>query len=252
MAAKFQISEAVRDVLARSEIVGLKLQLPDKLERQLYSDTMKVIAGAGGTWSRKDDCHVFKSDPRELLGMAVATGQAINRQQLTQQFFTPTALAERMVEAVELTDTSRVLEPSAGHGALADVIAKYTQRIVLIENDSEACDVLKEKGFAVIEADFLTCKAEDFQFQPSFDAVIMNPPFTKGQDAKHILHAWDFVAPGGSLVALAGSSITSKQDRLCQLVRRLIHSHGTCEALPEDSFIESGTSVNAVMMVLIK
>lgn len=125
---EFKISEDVQDVLRRCTIserggLGWTLTLPaTQLQRSLYVDVNKVLAGIGGTWSKKHKLHLFDHDPRESLGLTVATGKAVNEQQAFQSFYTPEALAKRVVELADIKPGMTVLEPSAGEGALADQV----------------------------------------------------------------------------------------------------------------------------------
>src|SRR3546814_3629081 len=47
----------------------------------------------------------------------------------------------------------------------------------------------------------------------SVDAVVMNPPFEKGQDVAHVLHAWRSLKTGGTLVAIMGAGVTFRQGK---------------------------------------
>ena len=51
----------------------------------------------------------------------------------------------------------------------------------------------------VINRDFLTMKPGDI---PQVDKIIMNPPFDRGGDCDHVRHAFQFLKPGGVLVAV--------------------------------------------------
>jgi 16S rRNA G1207 methylase RsmC len=74
----------------------------------------------------------------------------------------------------------------------------------------------------------------------TFDAVIMNPPFKDGADIKHILHAREFLKPGGRLVAICagGPRQVDKLKPLCE----------SWEELPEGTF--DGTGVRAVLLTM--
>src|SRR5436190_2331240 len=93
-----------------------------KLARPLYEAANKALAAAGGKWTKKLGGHLFQRDPREALGVTLATGKAVNRQQTLQLFPTPAKVATRMVELLEHTSRDRVLEPSAGTGRLTDAV----------------------------------------------------------------------------------------------------------------------------------
>ena len=67
-----------------------------------------------------------------------------------------------------------------------------------------------------------SCSVEDFLAVPPapvYDRVIMNPPFTRGQDVTHVQHALRFVRPGRRLVAVMPASIKSRADKAARAFR---------------------------------
>ena len=76
----------------------------------------------------------------------------------------------------------------------------------------------------------------------------MNPPFADGQDITHILHALEFVRPGGRLVALCADG-PRQAAKLAPLVEAC---GGTWESLPAGTFKEAGTMVRAALLVVDK
>ena len=60
----------------------------------------------------------------------------------------------------------------------------------------------------------------------TFDRIVMNPPFSRDQDARHVNHAFSFLKPGGKLVAIVGSyALNGKTEERRQL-QDLIRQHG--------------------------
>ena len=57
------------------------------------------------------------------------------------------------------------------------------------------------------QADFLECNGD----LGTFDRIVMNPPFTNGDDIKHIMHALKMLKPGGRLVAICCHAKTANQ-----------------------------------------
>jgi len=252
MAARFTIDDDVRDVLARSTITDCALTLPAQLSRELYQRVDKVLRGAGGRWNRAKRVHVFDSDPRALLGLAVETGEAINRQQLLGAFYTPAPLAKRMAHLAGIAPGSRVLEPSAGRGALALACRAAGAEVLCVEIDDVSRAALVKLGFDVLAGDFLHDVAPIRH--PPFDAVVMNPPFADGQDVEHVTHALWFLRPGGRLVAIMPPGWQTKQTRACAAFRGLIQRRAvdgpTVEPLPPGTFKASGTDCNTVLLSL--
>ncbi len=233
------ITPEVLTILKRSRINGLSLHLPEEqLSRDLYLKVAKVIANAGGKWNKSAKAHTFTSDPSELLGLAIKTGKTESKKQKLQQFFTPPELAAHVVAMAEVSG-KKVLEPSAGHGALAnECIAQGAKSVHCVELDHQNVLVLKERHDRVFETDFLT------QVQSAdYDRVVMNPPFTKNQDIRHVSHAMGFLKSGGRLVAIMAANTD----------RPFFSMPGiNVEPLPEGSFKQSGTGVNTVLVTYNK
>jgi 16S rRNA G1207 methylase RsmC len=70
----------------------------------------------------------------------------------------------------------------------------------------------------------------------------MNPPFANGQDIKHIEHALTLLKPGGRLVAICANG-PRQQERLLPMATKW-------KELPAGSFSDSGTEVNAAILVI--
>lgn len=117
---------------------------------------------------------------------------------------TPTDAAYEMVirSGARDDENSVNLEPHGGMGDLAAVMQREypSAKLWVIERQFSLAELLKAKGYNVVGDDFL-------EFTTPVDHIIMNPPFSNGNDAKHIRHAYDVLRPGGSLVSLAAQSI---------------------------------------------
>jgi GNAT superfamily N-acetyltransferase len=88
-----------------------------------------------------------------------------------------------------------------------------------------------------------------------YDVVLMNPPFEDGQDMEHVQHAYDFLKPGGKLVAIMSESPFFSSTKKAQAFRDWLEAQGgTSEKLPEGSFKSAfrSTGVNTRMVVIEK
>lgn len=262
-----QIPDDVRDVLRRSFFSETSVALPPELlARPLYEAVSKVLDAAGGKWNRAMKAHVFPQgvNPSEVFAEALQTGTIVREKQTRQAFYTPPVIADLVAKRAEIREGLDVLEPSAGGGALADAALKFSPRnLTLVEIDSRACDALvaryqKLLRVRVLCADFLTrtprTGIETHKQQNDLlvhDRVLMNPPFTDGQEVEHVRHAFRFLKNGGRLVAIMSGAIQYRKDSRYAEFREWLELNTedrAIESLPEEAFRESGTGVQTVML----
>ncbi len=165
-----------------------------------------------------------------------------------QLFPTPAELAARMVREAEIQPGDRVLEPSAGTGNLVRAVRDGAAGIVTaIEINHDLAETLRHRnpGHHVTAADFLEFAANDPPLG-EFDRIVMNPPFENASDINHIRHAFQFLRPGGRLVALCADG-PKQNATLRPWVEEL---GGTWERLPPGTFKSEGTGVNVVLLVV--
>lgn len=259
MTRQRQISEDVLAALSSMRIEGNVLKRCEmQLDRKVYEGLNKALEALGGKWNRRAQGHVFAEDPTERVTALIATGSyACPR--LAGWFPTPMwvadMVAERIAERLDILDMEGViLEPSAGEGALAQALVRqgYPSRdIVCVELDAGRAATLRAQGYRdVAEADFLTWLPAGYT---PIEAVVMNPPFGRGEEVRHLARAMDLLRPGGRLVAIMPASLTFRQDRAFVGVRTVIESwRGTIEPLPDGTFAEAGTQVRTVLVVADK
>lgn len=160
-----------------------------------------------------------------------------------QLFQTPPELAVRLVGSLDLHRNLRVLEPSAGLGRILDAIAKTSAWDVTAVEMAAPCaaELFRQERPEVrlLQRDFLTCTVAELGL---FDAVAMNPPFHMRADIRHILHARQFLKPGGKLAALCFDTASR--------AKALRHLSATWEPLPAGLFAKEGTSVATVLLTM--
>ena len=245
-----EITPEVKEILEKGKTEGCLYFLPYiQLDRAMYIEVNKILELLGGKWNRSKKAHVFdtEEDASSILG-AVEEGGVIDKKKTYQFFETPEELAKQMVELADIKTGMSVLEPSAGHGAIAKFIPKDSE-IYLYEIDKEKCKVLNEMRYTKISCiDFLSTT----NTIGGFDRIVMNPPFTKGQDAEHVLHAYDCLNEIGRLVSVMSASVKFNQQKKYAKVRELIETNGEIVEVPQGAFKDSGTNVNTVIVVLNK
>ena len=158
-------------------------------------------------------------------------------------FPTPPPLAARLVDLAGIQALHRVLEPSAGTGRLLDHIHPHATTTAC-ELSQELCGLLFHRfpHVALKCGDFLARTCADLG--GPFDRIVMNPPFQRGEDVKHILHAYSMLTPGGLLVSLCYDGATQNK-KLKPVVT-------TWELLPPRSFACEGPSAGVALITMRK
>ncbi len=265
MSRPFNIPEDALGVLSRlavSQEDGFVGRITDgQIPKDLYVSVNKALEALGGKWNRKARGHVFPSDPSEALDNILLTGTVENRKQALGFFETPAGVAKKLVELAGVTSGMRVLEPSAGDGAIVAELPEGCALVSMVEIDPQhRVNLLRappRNATIVLNfGDFLTMDPTEVYGGPlasPFDAVVMNPPFANQADILHVTHAFEFLRPGGRLAAVMSAGVRFREDKRAREFRRLVDQcGGTIESLPAGTFKESGTDVHTVMVGMEK
>lgn len=243
-----KVDTEVLSVLDRAQTEGSALYLVGQLDRPLYTKTNTVLEAAGGKWNRKAKAHIFDGEAAERIEQILLTGSIDIPKDEFEFFPTPPEVAARVIELADICPGQRILEPSAGRGALIEPLESLGVSVDCVEKMPANAKHLVGLGWLsrVAEGDFLTIEPV-----PDYDRVLMNPPFGKQADIKHVMHALRFLKPDGLLVSIMAAGIVFRDNRLTVELRDLIRERGgDIEALPEGSFKASGTGVNTVIVTI--
>lgn len=243
-----KIDQEVMAVLSVADVSGNALTLVGQLDRKLYERTNKVLEAAGGKWNRKAKAHVFDGEAAARVDQMLLTGEVVIPKDEFEFFPTPPAVVAMLLQRAEICSGMRVLEPSAGQGAIAVACVEAGAAVdcfELMEANHKILD-RDDRLDKVLRADFLNVEPD-----PVYDRVVMNPPFSRQADIRHVMHALDFLKPGGKLVAVMAAGVEFRQDRLATSFRAMVEDcGGEIERLPEGAFKASGTGVNTVVVTI--
>lgn len=162
-----------------------------------------------------------------------------------KEFFpTPKETVIKMVTPyIDILPTATILEPSAGNGAILDTITKIgldktitnargdirhiditanPRHVYAIEKNLELTMILQQKDYKVIAQDFLS-----FQPEHHFDLILMNPPFSNGDD--HLLHAWEILRGGEIACLLNAETIRNPYTAARKRLSKIIKQNGSVE-----------------------
>ncbi len=163
---------------------------------------------------------------------------------------TPKPVIRKMLAKIS-SDARHFLEPNAGKGDIAEAIVEKIGRysranVDCIECAPELVAVLMDKDFPVVGHDWL-----DYSGVCYYDAIVMNPPFSNGDD--HLLKAWDFLHNGEIVCLLNEETIKNPCTVARKRLASIIEQHGEVEFLGECFRCgERKTGVNVAMVYLKK
>lgn len=240
-----KINQDVLVVLDRAVVTNNRLVLQGTLDRKLYADVNKVLEAIGGKWNRGAKAHVFEMPVADVLDPIMETGEYSRTKQDFGQFDSPSAVVARVIQLSRIESGMAVLEPSAGLGNIARAAEAAGGRVTAIEIDSKRAKALGDIPHIEIHVDdFLSIHRV-----ASFDRVVMNPPFARQDDIRHVLHASRFLKPGGRLVSVMSASVMFRDNRATVEFRQFVTDQGgEFERLPEGSFASSGTSIHSCIV----
>ncbi|MDR6218168.1 methyltransferase [Deinococcus soli (ex Cha et al. 2016)] len=263
-----RISDDVLHVLtheAKFDEAGVALHLTGTLKPNLYQAVNEVLTRLDGRWNARRRAHIFEQDARDLLREVVTSGRVQVRNP-TAFFPTPSAVCDLVIASLEpdrmaWREQLRVLEPSAGKGALLDALRPSLEAHLAQEGAPRnvtvhACELLpgnrltlRAKGYDVVSDNFLEYSPSD-----GYDLILMNPPFSVPGDKNawvtHLLHAWSLLNPGGRLVAILPDTLRHRSDRQVMDVYALAALYGHIEEIGRGAFKASGTNVNTIVLTL--
>lgn len=219
-----------------------------------YDRLKPIIEHIGGHWRERFGCFVFKKglNIEEKLEYCLKNGVQVTDQyryqEETQFYPTPNKVAKRVVELAEIKKGQSVLEPSAGLGNLLDCIDVPCD-ILAVEPIVNNVVTLKHKGYPTE----MTTFEEIYDSLPTFNRIIMNPPFSGQRDVKHVMMAYKKLKRHGVLVAIISENALWYKTQLSKDFKRFLErTHAYIEEVASNSFEESGTSIETVIVKFVK
>lgn len=167
-------------------------------------------------------------------------------------FATPEPLGFKMAEWANIQKGDSVLEPSAGHGAIARFFPPQTD-VTMVE---PSYDLSQRAALANGNARIINDNFESLHLTNKYDAVVMNPPYGSGGKTaiEHVAKAAKHLREGGRVVALIPRGGLSDK-RLAAFLEspEAENLHLVADiTMPASTFERAGTSVNTHVIVLEK
>jgi hypothetical protein len=246
-----QVDALARDALRNAVVDGTTVHIREQLAESVWASVSKVLTMLGGKYRTNRSAFAFPHDPRPAIDKVVETGECMTVAQSDGYVPTPKVLAEELTtspysDLARMPAGSRVLEPSAGDGAIVRAIleANAEVEVVAVEPNVQRFPHLPHEGQHGGRVTALRMTFEEYAAGPGagqrFDAVIMNPPFSVPGKASlwidHVMLAWNMLEPGGRMVAVVPDGFLFRSDRRHGDMRRLVDDYGGWVSLPDDTF----------------
>ncbi len=193
------------------------------------------------------------SDPFDDAVLDYYSNQKLNRKNRegVDYFPTPEPLGYKMMEWARAGEGDTILEPSAGHGAIARYAPKENQLTGIEPSQSLFAKLqLKAGGLG---RKFMNTVFENYDISNKHDVVVMNPPFgTAGATAiAHLDKAFKHLEEGGRVVAIIPRGSTDKKFDKWLDGQKNVAMRAEVD-LPDIVFQQAGTSVVSRVVVLDK
>ena len=241
--------QSVADVIRiLTPIDNMLLMLPEKwCSPKLYKSVGEFLKTFGCERVKVKNRVGYKNNGEFTNEQIIHVGTQLNGVSLSDKFDfypTPEELVNRVQELAKIEEDDLVLEPSAGTGSLLKDIS--TANITCVELNEVLAEILKVKGYNVFNSAF-----EDFSSDIKFDKIIMNPPFGKRLDAKHIVLAFNnYLRDGGTLVAIHSQGINNATDKASKEFQELVKKYGILqENYNGNEFKNSGKGTNVATTI---
>lgn len=245
-----EVDGRTRSALTAAETTRDQVRITAQLDPDLWKSVAKVLTTLGGVYKPNRSAFAFTFDPRPTIQQIGRTGRYINPVSDEGYVPTPAVLAEELTthpysDLGRMPAGSRVLEPSAGDGALVRAIldANDTIEVVALEPNVQRFPHLPHEGQHDGRVTAIRTTFEEYAATHAgerFDGVVMNPPFAvPGQPTlwiDHVMLAWNMLEPGGRLVAVTYGNLAHGTSKKITDMRQLASDFGGWRKLPPDTF----------------
>jgi len=221
----------------------------EQLDPKLYAEMKKHFTQNRGKWKGGKLQHFEFPFPAEELLNKMQAGERPNFKREFHYFPTPPEVIEDMCNLHFLMDSHRILEPSAGQGAIIEGVNAFVQmdpkhRWVTIEADPTNREVLKQKGFAPVHDNFDTYETDE-----RFEACFANPPFNR--DTAHVEKIADLLDEQGSAVIVLPAGWDTRDKKTRALMERFELEFHDIQRRSVSAGTFKGTGVAAMILGLL-
>jgi predicted RNA methylase len=226
------------------------ISFPQQMTPKMFTKVKNMITNLRGKYVSKGGigCFELSFNPTVIVNKFLTTNEWPKKNPFAL-FPTPMSVINYALEytfagANEWTgyELVRIFEPSAGNGCFIDAVvddfAKYgvPVDVVCAEIDPVNIEILKCKGYKVIEGDFLNLEVSSLE---KFDLIITNPPFLSQTYLHHVNHAQRFLKTYGKMMAVLPTSLFTSMTKRAKALKQSVAAINIGEF--QDCIFEGGT-----------
>lgn len=181
-----------------------------KIDPKDWAKLKRAVEGIGGSWSTAAQGWEFPFDVERLFGIIKSRKFKLNSHYhffQTPYWLIDSFMSQRYQQAGgKYRNDYKVLEPSAGQGAILRFLKSWGMEPDFCELMPENREILRSMGYGdPLCEDFMELYLTEY-----YDLVFANPPF---RDAcQHIQKMVEVTKPGGMICTLAPVSLYDKMD----------------------------------------
>lgn len=243
---------SVEEILMHCTLENNIMKLPQvQFNKKSYAEAKKWIEEAGGSWQGgKVQGFTFPFNAERVFNI-LHEGKRCNLQQEFQFFATPPEVADWLVMlAGGVHEDEKVLEPSAGTGAIIDAIHRSCNDLVV-----DCFELMPENKELLSKKSNINILGDDFTTYDLglYDKIIANPPFSKNQDIRHVKRMYEHLNNGGTVAAIMSCHWKNASEKECADFREWLKDvHAKFCDIEEGSFKQSGTGIETTAVIIQK
>lgn len=243
---------SVEEILMHCTLENNIMKLPQvQFNKKSYAEAKKWIEEAGGSWQGgKVQGFTFPFNAERVFNI-LHEGKRCNLQQEFQFFATPPEVADWLVMlAGGVHEDEKVLEPSAGTGAIIDAIHRSCNDLVV-----DCFELMPENKELLSKKSNINILGDDFTKYDLglYDKIIANPPFSKNQDIRHVKRMYEHLNNGGTVAAIMSCHWKIASEKECADFREWLKDvHAKICDIEEGSFKQSGTGIETTAVIIQK
>lgn len=243
---------SVEEILMHCTLENNIMKLPQvQFNKKSYAEAKKWIEEAGGSWQGgKVQGFTFPFNAERVFNI-LHEGKRCNLQQEFQFFATPPEVADWLVMlAGGVHEDEKVLEPSAGTGAIIDAIHRSCKDLVV-----DCFELMPENKELLSKKSNINILGDDFTTYDLglYDKIIANPPFSKNQDIRHVRRMYEHLNNGGTVAVIMSCHWKIASEKECADFRKWLKDvHAKICDIEEGSFKQSGTGIETTAVIIQK